>query len=135
MVEVVERDPPAGAEPLCWHLLTTLAVADAAAAADVVRLYRLRWRIEQTFRMLKTHGLQIEDTQTAEPHRLFNLRLWRLAQRFGSYSWLTPVMAVCGRPVTSLIPRRLPLPRCFAAKLEGATDRQRNPHPIGRWPG
>jgi len=73
MVEAVERDPPAGADPLCWHLLTTLAVADAAAAADVVRLYRLWWRIEQTFRMLKTHGLQLEDTQTAQPHRLFNL--------------------------------------------------------------
>ena len=63
-------------------------------AADAVRLYRLRWRIEQTFRMLKTHGLQLEDTQTAEPHRLFNL--------------------------TALCPR-----------LEGATQRQRNPHPTG----
>ncbi len=73
VVEALEVDPPPSTEPLHWRLLTTMPVHDEAAAADVVWLYRLRWRIEQTFRMLKTHGLCIEDAQTAEPHRLFNL--------------------------------------------------------------
>ena len=83
LVEAVEVDAPVGTAPLHWRLLTTLpatqdgATRDGAtqdgAAAEIVRLYRLRWRIEQSFRMLKTHGLQIEDAQTAEPHRLFNL--------------------------------------------------------------
>ncbi|MET7242212.1 IS4 family transposase, partial [Methylobacterium sp. EM32] len=45
-VWVEEPDPPAGVTPLCWRLLTTRAVLDAAAAQEMVRLYRLRWRIE-----------------------------------------------------------------------------------------
>ncbi len=68
------------------------------------------------------HGLQIEDTQTAEPHRLSSiLRLWRLAQRFRIIQLVDARDgSMRGRPVTSLIPRcRLPLPRCFAASWRG----------------
>ncbi|MET7243361.1 IS4 family transposase, partial [Methylobacterium sp. EM32] len=43
---VQELAPPAGVTPLCWRLLTTRAVPDAAAAQEMVRLYRLRWRVE-----------------------------------------------------------------------------------------
>ncbi len=73
LVDAREIDPPPGIEPLHWRLLSTLPAQTAAEAEEMVRLYRLRWRIEQTFRMLKTHGLCLEDVQTAEPHRLFNL--------------------------------------------------------------
>lgn len=75
LVEAEERSPPPGIEPLHWRLLTTLPCNDAAAAAEVVRLYRLRWRIEQCFRMLKSDGLRLEESQTVEPHRLFNLAM------------------------------------------------------------
>jgi len=46
MVEAREVDGPGDGQPLLWRLLTTLDVADAAGAADIVRLYRLRWRID-----------------------------------------------------------------------------------------
>ena len=43
---------PAGVEqPLLWRLVTTLPVATLANALEVVRLYRLRWRIEEVFRL------------------------------------------------------------------------------------
>ena len=131
MVEAVERDPPAGAEPLHWRLLTTLPVADAAAAADVVRLYRLRWRIEQTFRMLKSHGLQFEDTQTAEPHRLFNLAALAIG---GAVRMIQLVDARDGstRPASDVAdPQQIAAGKALCPKLEGSTDRQRNPHPTG----
>jgi hypothetical protein len=72
-VEALEVAPAHGATALHWRLMTTLPGTDEAAAADVVRLYRLRWRIEQSFRMLKSDGLKIEEAQTFDPHRLFNL--------------------------------------------------------------
>jgi hypothetical protein len=50
LVEAREINPPANEEPLHWRLLTTIEVGDAAAAYEIVRLYRLRWRIEELSR-------------------------------------------------------------------------------------
>ena len=76
-VEVREMAPPAGHKPIIWRLLTTLKVvgqADAfAAAQEIVRLYRLRWRIEQVFRAMKSDGLRLEETQIKEAERLFKI--------------------------------------------------------------
>ena len=50
-----ELNPPAGVKGVHWRLLTTLPTATTHGdAAKVVRLYRLRWRIEQVFRALKS---------------------------------------------------------------------------------
>jgi len=73
LVEARETDPPQGKTALHWRLLTTMPVASAARAEEVVQLYRLRWRIEQTFRALKSDGLALEDSQIIEPERMFNL--------------------------------------------------------------
>ena len=78
VVETVEIAPPKGAKPLHWRLYTTLPVDSPAAAADVVRLYRLRWRIEEVFRVLKSDGLKLEDTQVEAAERLFKLAALRL---------------------------------------------------------
>ena len=66
LVQAREINPPANEEPLRWHLLTTIEVADAAAACEIVRLYRLRWRIEEVFRALKSDGMRLGETQVHE---------------------------------------------------------------------
>lgn len=43
IVEAIERNPPAGVEPVHWRLLTSHAVADVAAAWQIVEWYRLRF--------------------------------------------------------------------------------------------
>lgn len=73
LVEVVEREPPEGAEPVCWRLLTTHGVTDLTAAWQIVDWYRLRWTIEQLFRLMKRHGLQLEDSQLASADGLIKL--------------------------------------------------------------
>jgi IS4 transposase len=35
--------------------------------------YKKRWLIEQLFRTLKTHGVNIEESQVVEGHALMNL--------------------------------------------------------------
>ena len=73
LIEVAELDPPAGIEPLHWYLLTTHQIGDAAAAWQVVDWYKRRWTIEQLFRILKTQGLQIEDSRVESADRLLKL--------------------------------------------------------------
>ena len=53
LVEAREIDAPKGEGALHWRLYTTYTVTNLAQANEV-QLYRLRWRIEQTFRALKS---------------------------------------------------------------------------------
>ena len=73
IVDVREPHAPAGAEPLHWRLLTTHAVANAEQAWRIPEWYKRRWLSEQLFRVLKTQGLKIEDSQLASADRLLKL--------------------------------------------------------------
>lgn len=131
LVEVAEIDPPAGVEPLMWRLLTTLPVATAADALEVVRLYRLRWRIEEVFRVLKKDGLDLEASQVTEARRLFNLAACGLV---ASVRILQLVDARDGspRPATDIIEESQIEPvAIIGAALEGGTVRQQNPWAVG----
>ena len=59
LVHVWERAAPEGVEALEWFLLTTLPVASLADAEQVLEWYRLRWRIEDWHRILKS-GCKVE---------------------------------------------------------------------------
>ena len=59
LVHVREEAQPEGAERLEWFLLTTLAVQSRQDAERVLEWYRLRWRIEDWHRVLKT-GCKVE---------------------------------------------------------------------------
>jgi hypothetical protein len=72
-IEVREPAPPEGAEPVLWRLLTTHAVGGAADVWRIVDWYKRRWTIEQLFRILKTEGLRLEDSQLASADRLAKL--------------------------------------------------------------
>ena len=73
LVEVHEVGPSEGAEPLHWRLLTTHDIADAAEAWRIVGWYQARWTIEQLFRVMKSQGLQLEDSQLGSAERLVKL--------------------------------------------------------------
>ncbi|WP_246757025.1 transposase, partial [Bradyrhizobium neotropicale] len=53
----------AGVEPLHWRLLTSHRIANAQDAWRIVEWYKQRWIIEQFFRVLKTQGFKLEDSQ------------------------------------------------------------------------
>ena len=73
LVDVREADPHAGIEPLHWRLLTTHPVTTAEEAWRVVEWYKRRWLIEQFFRILKTQGFRLEDSQVGTAERLLKL--------------------------------------------------------------
>ena len=73
MVDVVERHPPKGQQPIHWRLLTTHTISTPAQAWQIVDWYRQRWVIEQLFRLMKSQGLDIEASQITEADRLLKL--------------------------------------------------------------
>jgi hypothetical protein len=131
LVEVREIGPPAGVKGVHWRLLTTLPTATLKDAAEVVRLYRLRWRIEQVFRALKSDGLALEETQVEEASRLFKLAALGLTAAVRILQ-LVDARDGSDRPATDLIDAELIEPVAAIGKtLEGKTERQRNPHETG----
>jgi hypothetical protein len=62
LVQVVERNPPDGVEPIEWKLLTNLDVATQEQVNFVVDAYCARWVIEDFFKALKS-GCAIEKRQ------------------------------------------------------------------------
>ena len=94
-----------------------------------MRLYRLRWRIEEIFRALKSDGMRLEETQMQEAGRLFKPALVGIA---AATRTMQLVNARDGgpRPATDVIDAALlPAAEAIGATLEGKTARQQNPHP------
>jgi hypothetical protein len=130
LVEVVEQQPPQGTEPIHWRLLTTHAVADTAAAWCIVNWYKARWTIEQFFRVLKTQGLKIEDSQLESADRLIKLVAIaakaaaitiQLLQARDRRSDQSATLAFGNTEIDTL--------DALNIQLEGKTKLQKNPHP------
>ncbi len=134
-LEVSEANPPAGCKPIIWRLLTTLPVAgeldEFAAAQEIVRLYRLRWRIEQVFRAMKSDGLRLEDTQVTEAERLFKLAAIALTAAARTIQ-LVDARDGGPRPASDVADQDLVrAANAIGPTLEGNTARQKNPHEPG----
>ena len=60
---VVEAKETGKTNGVCWRLLTTHKIESFTDALQVIQWYRARWWIEEVFRLLKSKGYQIEDSQ------------------------------------------------------------------------
>lgn len=124
LVEVKEVNPPKGAAPVLWWLLSS---ADRPAA-EIVKLYRLRWRIEELFRALKS-GLGLPDTQIHSANRILMLSAFALAAATRIIQ-LVDARDGTKRPIEDAVdPAFKPALVIISRKLEGKTERQKNPHP------
>ncbi len=130
LVEVVELAPPEGVEPVHWRLLTTHAVTTAAEAWQIVAWYKARWLIEQLFRVLKTQGFQLEDSQLDSADRL--LKLAAIATKAAAVT-LQLMQARDGRgaePASlAFTDSEIEALDALTPQLEGKTTLQKNPHP------
>ena len=131
LVEVQEIEPPEGEEPLHWRLLTTHEISDTAGAWRIVRWYQLRWVIEQLFRVMKSQGLQLEDSQLATAERLVKLAA------VATKAACVDIQLTQGRDGTDQMPAsnvftepEIDTLAVLGPTLEGKTERQQNPHPM-----
>jgi hypothetical protein len=87
IIHAKEVCPPEGRAPICWKLITNLAIKSHDDAVHKLHSYALRWKIETFFKTLKT-GCKVEDVRLTTADRLANfialccVVAWRV-------SWLT----------------------------------------------
>jgi len=89
VVEVREVAGPAGVEPLHWLLLTSRPCSTWAQVRRVVRLYTMRWCVEEYHKALKS-GTGAEDSQMERAYRIESLVavLGIVAVRLLNTKWL-----------------------------------------------
>jgi len=128
-VEVIEQNPPKGVEPVHWLLLTTHRIETVADAWKIVGWYKQRWIIEQFFRVLKSQGLQIQDSELQTAKRLERLvavaakaaaTIIQLVQARDSRHHQPVNLAFNNGEIDALL--------ALNQSLEGKTQLQKNPH-------
>lgn len=72
IVQALEVDPPEGAEPIRWVLLTEHPADDLASCMRVINRYACRWLIEEYHKALKI-GVGIEQSQLESASRIQSL--------------------------------------------------------------
>ncbi len=132
VIEAVEQaeSVPEGEEPIHWRLLTTHPVTDWWRAVELVYFYSLRWRIEEFFRLLKSEGFRLEDSELESAQKLRKLALLamesavkvlQLKQAREGQSQL-PIEAVFSEEEQGCLQMLQP-------QLQGTTHKLSNPHP------
>jgi hypothetical protein len=132
LVDVREVSMSHDGKPVHWRLLTTHAVLSLHDAHRIVDLYRMRWTIEEFFRLLKTAGFDIEAADISDPPAMIKLVT---ATAIAGVTIMQLVKARDGTTRQQLTDAFEPddqlVLEAISAKLEGATELQKNPHPKG----
>lgn len=132
VVVVREIAPPDGAVPVRWVLLTTHQVASTAQARRILAWYRLRWIIEQVFRTLKGQGFAIEDSQIVDAATLAKLATTALIAAVRVMQLVRGRDGRTGQSLTDAFAAEDEvLIEALVSRLEGNTEKQKNPHPCG----
>jgi hypothetical protein len=132
LVDVREVSTPEDAKPVHWRLLTTHVVRSLGEARRIVDLYRMRWSIEEFFRLLKTAGFDIEEADIGDPQAMIK---FVTAVAIAAVTVMQLVKARDGTTDQQLTdtfePDDQPILEAVSRRLEGATAPQKNPHPQG----
>ena len=129
VVDVQEVNPPHGAEPVHWRLLTTHTVTTLAQARQIVTWYRMRWIIEQVFRSLKSHCLRIGDSQMTEAGCFIKLAIVALIAAVRAMQLVLARDGGSEQPISDAVDvSDMPALRELNACLQGRTAKLKNPY-------
>lgn len=117
--------------PVHWIIYTTIPVTNNKTAEKVLKHYSKRWLIEELFGILKSRGLNLEDSQLTNGKALMKLTalamdvaLKILQLTKGREDEESTAEAIFSRAEISLISALIP-------EYEGGTEKQKNPYKNG----
>ncbi len=113
-----------------WLLLTTYALSSATDAWQIVAWHKQRWMIEQFFRVMKTQGFKIEDSQLQLAARLE--KLVAIAAKAAAIVLQLVQDRSGGDPHPASLavsPHEINTLAALESRFKGKTKLQSNPHP------
>lgn len=133
VIEAVEKPSsvPKAEEAICWRLVTSLPVETLEQAVQCLYYYSLRWRIEELFSMVKTQGMKLEES------RLESGKALKVMAALTLQAALQIIQLKEGREredkaaSLAFTQEQLVFMCLLCRKLEGMTQKQRNPYPEG----
>lgn len=132
VVHVEEIAPPRGEKAVTWTLLTTHAVDSVADAQRMVAYYRLRWTIEELNRTLKSQGMDVEESQIVKSSVVKKLCVIALIAAMRVIQLVRARDGQTGQKLTDGFEKEdQPLLEKLNEQMQGATDKQKNPHKRG----
>jgi Transposase DDE domain len=129
----LERAPTLAPDELRRRQLGAHTVDNVDKARQVIAWYSLRWNIEQLFRTLKSQGLDVESSMLEDGTALERLVMLGIVA-----ATKTMQLVLARDPTTPALPvervfdqQEIAVIKALQPRLEGRTEKQRNPHQAG----
>lgn len=120
---------PKDQHPIHWRLLTTHRVEHLEHAQQCIDWYKQRWGIEELFRVLKTKGFRLEDTQLGNGASIKKLIALTLEAALVTMRLKRALDRKQHAPAGILFSKKeLLLLTLLLKNVEGKTLKQQNPH-------
>ena len=134
VIEVLEEpgSVPKGEEAIHWCLLTTHSVSTLEEALELIGYYKMRWQIEQLFRLLKTESIDLEAAQLERGEALKKLCVFGLHVALVQLQLVTEREGEAGASASLVWSAEAEaFMRMLQGKLEGKTQKQQCAHKKG----
>lgn len=116
-------------EPIHWFLLTSHPVESFENAYQIIQWYTWRWFIEQLFRLLKSQGLDMEQSTLSTYESLSKLSLMALNAAIKILQLLIARDAQAPSDIDNVFSsQEVEFIKILAPTLEGNTEKLKNPH-------
>lgn len=131
VVDLVETLPPgADHEPMHWRIYTSHPLQNIEQARQVVQWYCWRWKIELLFATVKSSGLDLEFALVEYGEKLKKLAILVVMAAVQAIQLLQARDGASGQSILDCFsPQDVELIQKLNPKLEGRTEKQKNPHP------
>ena len=121
--------------PLLWRLITTKKIDTLEEAIEQIHNYEKRWKIEEFFKLLKTDGYNIESTEITTGNAIRKLTLILMKTSIKILQLKAARNGNTEQTIDQVFnPKEIECLETLNNKLEGKTEKQKNPYPKNSLP-
>ncbi|MEM8899341.1 MAG: IS4 family transposase, partial [Bacteroidota bacterium] len=121
---------PEGEKPIHWRLITSHKINTKSDALKIAGFYAKRWLIEELFRIVKSKGFQLESVQLRKVSSVRKMIALTLSAGLSILQLSLAKSHPKQIPIEwEFTPEQVVLLKVLSTKLEGKTDKLKNPYP------